>query len=70
MVFKHDSADEGLTTLPFQVQYEFVYKALLEAHQTGGTVIPSHEMKNHHLELNMINKETGKRKIEEQFVVI
>ena len=59
----------GLTDITPQVQYAFVYKALLEAHQTGETVIPSHEMEARYSELKTVNKETGRRKIEEQFMV-
>ena len=55
--------------IPSQVQYEFVYQALLEAHRIGETQIPAHEMGARYSELKSVGKETGKWKLEEQFVV-
>ena len=47
----------------------FVYKALLEALQSGDTTIPSNDMEVRFAELKQTNAKTGKTTTEEQFAV-
>ena len=47
----------------------FVYKALLEALQTGDTMVPSNEIEARYPELKEKNAKTGMSAVEEQFVV-
>ena len=54
----------------FQEQYEFVYKALLEALQAGETTIPSNEMETRYSKLKGSSDEAAESKLEEQFMVI
>ena len=55
--------------IQFQEQYEFVYKALLEALEAGETTIPSNEMETCYSRLKEGSDGPGKSKITEQFVV-
>ena len=54
----------------FQEQYEFVYKALLEALQAGETTIHSNEMETRYSQLKGSSDEAAESKLEEQFMVI